>query len=157
MEIIIELGRDNKNVNPFIEPLGEARRGKWRRSNLPAANWSDTEVAALPSLPGYCVAVDLVAHKIRVYDPLRTDQRRPLIEAAMRKFFKRRLEIEPDQVTRDQPLATLHRWLRWMYRLVEGGNARVIHGDFPPETEQQVAAERSLDAKRAGLTDEVTV
>lgn len=157
MELIIELGRDNKNVNPFIEPLGEARRGKWRRSNLPAANWADAEVAALPSLPGYCVAVDTSAHKIRVFDPLEKDSRRPQIEAALRKFFKRRLEIEPEQVTRDQPLATLHRWLRWMYRLVQGGNARVVGGQFPPETEQQVAEERNADAKRAGLPDEATV
>ena len=157
MEVVIELGRDTKNVNPFIEPLGEARRGKWRRSNLPAANWADAEVAALPSLPGYRVAVDTVAHKIRIFDPLESDSNRPQIEAALRKFFKRRLEIEPEQVTRDQPLATLHRWLRWMYRLVEGGNARVIHGDFPPETEQQVAEERSRDARRAGLSEEVEV
>jgi hypothetical protein len=157
MEVVIELGRDNKNVNPFIEPLGEARRGKWRRSNLPAANWADAEVAALPSLPGYRVAVDTVAHKIRIFDPLETDSNRPQIEAALRKFFKRRLEIEPEQVTHDQPLATLDRWLRWMYRLVEGGNARVVHGDIPPEIEQQVAEERNRDARRAGLNAEVEV
>jgi hypothetical protein len=157
MEIIIELGRDNKNVNPFIEPLGEARRGKWRRSNLPVANLADAEVAGLPNLPGYCVAVDLVARKIRVFDPLEKHSSRPQVEAALRKFLKRRLEIEREQVTHDQPLATLHRWLRWMYRLVDGGSARVVHGEFPPETEEQIADERNRDARRAGVSEEVAV
>ncbi|HET6880429.1 MAG TPA: hypothetical protein VFI31_09755 [Pirellulales bacterium] len=156
MELIIELGRDNKNVNPFIEPLGEARRGKWRRSNLPLMNLADAEVAGLPNLPGYCVAVDLVARKIRVFDPLEKHSNRPQVESALRKFFKRRLEIEPEQVTRDQPLATLHRWLAWMYRLVSGGNARVVQGEFPPETEQQVADARNRDAKRAGVEEAVS-
>ena len=157
MEITIELGRDNKNVNPFIEPLGAARRGKWRRSNLPLMNLADAEVAGLPNLPGYRVAVDTVAHKIRVFDPLEHDHSRPQIESAMRKFFKRRLEIEPEQVTHDQPLATLHRWLAWMHRLVEAGNARVVRGEIPPEVVHRVAEERNQDAKRAGLSEEVVV
>jgi hypothetical protein len=157
MEVVIELGRDNKNINPFIEPLGEARRGKWRRSNLPVANLADAEVAGLPNLPGYKVAVDLVARKIRVFDPLEKESNRRDIESSLRKFFKRRLEIEPEQVTHDQPLATLQRWLVWMHRLVEGGNAKVVSGEIPDEIKHRVAEERSADAKRAGLPEEVVV
>jgi hypothetical protein len=155
MEITIELGRDDKNINPFIEPLGEARRGRWRRSNLPLANLADAEVAGLPNLPGYKVAVDLVARKIRIFDPLDKDSNRTQVESALRKFFKRRLEIEPEQVTLDQPLATLHRWLAWMHRLVQGGNAKVVGGAIPDDIVRRVAEERNADAKRAGLPEEV--
>ena len=155
MEVVIELGREDKNINPFIEPLGEARRGKWRRSNLPLSNLADAEVAGLPSLPGYKVAVDLVARKIRVFDPLEKDSNRPQVESALRKFFKRRLEIEPEIVTTDQPLATLDRWLAWMHRLVEAGNAKVVGGKIPDEIKHRVADERNADAKRAGLPEEV--
>jgi len=155
MEITIELGRDDKNINPFIEPLGEARRGRWRRSNLPLMNLADAEVAGLPNLPGYRVAVDQVARKIRVFDPLEKDSNRTPVEAALRKFFKRRLEIEPEQVTLDQPLATLQRWLCWMHRLVESGNAKVVGGTIPGDIAHRVAAERNADAKRAGLPEEI--
>ncbi|HVA46472.1 MAG TPA: hypothetical protein VNH11_08870 [Pirellulales bacterium] len=154
MEITIELGRDDKNINPFIEPLGEARRGKWRRSNLPAMNLADAELAGLPDLPGYRVAVDTVARKIRVFDPLQQEKRRATVESALRKFFKRRLEIEPEQVTHDQPLATLQRWLVWMHRLVEARNAKVVEGRIPDDVIQRVAEERNADAKRAGLPPE---
>ena len=155
MEITIELGRENKNVNPFIEPLGEARRGKWRRSNVPPMNLADAELAGLPDLPGYRVSVDTVARRIRVYDPLQEDSRRSSVESAVRKFFKRRLEIEPERVTTDHPDATLQRWLVAMHRLVEGGNARLVGGRFPDDVIYRVAAERSADAKRAGLPQEV--
>ena len=154
MEITIELGSENKNVNPFIEPLGAARRGKWRRSNLPSMNLADAEVAGLPDLPGYCVAVDLNARTVRIFDPLEHDPRRPDIEKALRKFFKRRLEIEPQQVSRDHAKPTLYRWLMWMQRLVAAGGATVVDGDIPQPTIDRIAKERHDDAARVGLRDD---
>ena len=153
MEITIELGRDDKNINPFIEPLGAARRGKWRRSNLPLMNLADAEVAGLPDLPGYRVAVDLHARTIRIFDPLEHDPRRPEVEKALRRFFKRRLEIEPEQVTEDQPKPTLYRWLMWMQRLVVARNAAVVDSEIPAETVKRVAKERDDDARRTGRRD----
>lgn len=155
MEIIIELGRDDKNINPFIEPLGEARRGKWRRANLPAPNLADAEVANLPDLPGYRVAVDENAGTIRVFDPLHNDPHRADIEKALRKFFKRRLEIEPQQLTKDHSKQTLYLWLRWIYRLVDAGNAAVIGPEIPVETINAVKRERRADVSKAGRRDEV--
>ncbi|HQU44451.1 MAG TPA: hypothetical protein PK867_16645, partial [Pirellulales bacterium] len=95
------------------------------------------------------------AGTIRVFDPLQDDPRRPDIEKAVLKLLKRRLQIEPQQLTKEQPRATLYRWLMWMHRAVVAGHATGVGVEMPKETIDRVARERNADAKRAGLPPEV--
>lgn len=152
MAIEIELGRENKNVNPFIEPLGEPRRGKWRRANLPLMNLADAEVAGLPDLPGYRITVDEDARRITVRDAALDDPRREEIRAKLARFFKRGVRFNKDLTFENQTAAKTLEWLCVMKRLVDGGNAELIDGPFPDYVEKQLEKERGGDIVGAGTT-----
>ncbi|HEX5443766.1 MAG TPA: hypothetical protein VFW87_08055 [Pirellulales bacterium] len=151
MQITIELGNETKNINPWIEPLGAARRGRWRRARLPLMNLADAEVAGLPDVPGYRIAVDIDKKEVRVFDPLAKKPRPGAIETALRRFFKRPLDLEGDQITNDQSPGTIQRWLIAMKRLVDAKLATVVDGKFPPSIEAEIRAERAEDAKAVGM------
>ena len=145
MAIEIELGRENKNVNPFIEPLGEPRRGKWRRANLPLMNLADAEVAGLPDLPGYRITVDEDARRITVRDAALDDPRREEIRAKLARFFKRGVRFNKNLTFENETEGKMLEWLCVMKRLVDGGNAALIDGPFPDYVEKQLLKERRGD------------
>ncbi|MGH7193499.1 MAG: hypothetical protein ACREJM_08200 [Candidatus Saccharimonadales bacterium] len=151
MQLIIELGSETKNINPWIEPLGAPRRGQWRRARLPLMNLADAEVAGLPDVPGYRIAVDIDNKLVRVFDPLAKKPRPGAVETALRRFFKRPLALEDAQITKDQSPGTIDRWLIAMKRLVDAKLATVIEGEFPPSVEAEINAERAHDARAVGM------
>ena len=150
MQLVIELGSETKNINPWIEPLGAPRRGRWRRARLPLMNLADAEVAGLPDVPGYRIAVDIDNKEVRVFDPLAKKPRPSGIETALRRFFKRPLDLEKEQITKDQSPGAIQRWLIAMKRLVDAKLATVVDGKFPPAVEAAIHAERADDAKAVG-------
>lgn len=151
MQLVIELGSETKNINPWIEPLGAPRRGRWRRARLPLMNLADAEVAGLPDVPGYRIAVDLGNKEVRVFDPLAEKPRPGAVETALRRFFKRPLDLEDDEVTNNQSPGTIQRWLIAMKRLVDAKLATVVEGEFPSSVEAEINAERADDAKAIGM------
>lgn len=151
MQLTIELGSETKNINPWIEPLGAPRRGRWRRARLPLMNLADAEVAGLPDLPGYRIAVDIDHKEVRVFDPLAKKPRPSAIETALRKFFKRPIDLEDEQITTHQSPGTMQRWLIAMKRLVDAKLAAVIEGQFPPTIDVAIDAERADDARAVGM------
>jgi len=152
MPIVIELGRETKNVNPFIEPLGEARRGKWRRSNLPLMNLADAEVAGLPDLPGYQISVDVNAKKVTVRDPLFSSPQKEDIRTKLIRFFKRDVKFAEDRKFPNETEAKIREWLRTMKRLVEAGNAQLVSSSdaFPTWVETELRKERGGDDASTG-------
>jgi hypothetical protein len=152
MPIVIELGRETKNVNPFIEPLGEALRGKWRKSNLPLMNLADAEVAGLPDLPGYQISVDENARKITVLDPLMDDPQRDHIRTRLARFFKHRVRFNKVRTFENETQTKMHEWLLTMKRLVEAGNARLVSSSdqFPPWVEKELLKGRGGDDASTG-------
>ncbi|HJT35240.1 MAG TPA: hypothetical protein VJ783_24660 [Pirellulales bacterium] len=154
MQLTIELGSDTKNISPWIEPLGAPRRGRWRRARLPLMNLADAEVAGLPDVPGYRIAVDLDRKEVRVFDPLAKKPRPSAVETALRRFFKRPIDLEGEQITANQSPGTIQRWLIAMKRLVDAKLATVIEGEFPSSVEAEIDAERADDAKAVGRKPE---
>ena len=152
MPIVIELGRETKNVNPFIEPLGEAFRGKWRSSSLPLMNLADAEVAGLPDLPGYQISVDVDAQKVTLRDPLLGGPYTKDIRARLARFFKHRVLFNDDVTFPNETRAKIREWLLTMMRLVEAGNAQLLGSSdqFPTWVETELRKERGGDDATAG-------
>lgn len=148
-EIKIELGREDRNINPYFEPAGLSLRGKHRRSSVTPALQAD--YAHVPDMPGYVIAVDPEKGHVRRYDPLENDRRRPSIEAALTKHYRKPVAIARP-VTDTVSKTTMRHYLLWMWRLVNAGDAELLEGKWPEWVSKAHEDERDADAKRAGLS-----
>jgi hypothetical protein len=153
--IVVELGSETENINPFLEPKEAGYRGIYRNHNASSNERMSFENMGIPPhLPGFHVEVDLKNRKVTVYDPLTRPK-----HAELRKAFEHYLSNPPRGVARRsyQPLAdevicdcesvSLFRWLRALWILIDAGHAQLREGKIPAAVIERVKKDRKQDAE----------
>lgn len=155
MEIKVEFGRADKNINPYYEPLDRLMRGKWQSANIaPGLVAAKPAAAQLPNLPGYMLAIDPDKGTLRLWDPINNSRDRSRIEAEYTRYFgsPQTRFLEEQKVT--LPKATVRKHLLWLYIMVESGDAELKEGKWPDWVGKERDERRERDAERVGMTPE---
>lgn len=154
--IVIELGNNERNTNPYIECGGGTYRGIYRRANRSVAERWAAENEGVVDLPGFYVEVDVRNATISLYDPLTRPQyqaTREQIEHHLanppqsdQPISKQKYTPLPDQVTKNCSNELIVGCLMEMYRLVDARAAQLRQGEIPKSVVERVKEDRANDA-----------
>lgn len=153
--IVVELGSERQNINPFLEPKEAAYRGIYRSHNASSNERMSFENMSIPpQLPGFHVEIDVKGRKITVYDPLtrpkHAETRRALehyLSSPPKGVPKRSYQPLADETIVDCESVSLFRWLRALWVLIEAGHAQLREGKIPIAVIDRIKKDRTHDAE----------
>ncbi len=139
--IVVELGSETENINPFLEPKEAGYRGIYRNHNASSNERMSFENMGIPPhLPGFHIEVDLKNRKVTVYDPLTRPK-----HAELRKAFEHYLSNPPRGIARRSVSAAGRRGdLRLRKRLV----VPLVAGAVDPDRRRPRPTPRRQDSRR---------
>jgi hypothetical protein len=132
-EVIVEIG-DEMNRQVMFNPMQERLRGRWDPHHLQLGDTSSAGLMQMPPIPGMYVCLSLTERKGVLLDPLSLAANATLLSRVSHThhgLFKAHctaVETKVKAELTDDDLAT---WLYWMYRIVSGGQGRLISGSLP--------------------------
>lgn len=148
--ILVELGNDEQNLNPYLRSLSDAFRGITRETSLDVTVTDSPENRRFPKhLPGFRIEVDIRNRRVTVYDPLTRpegEKARESLLAYLEKPFqgvpKRRYTPFKDIVIENCMNNQLVEWLDELRTLVNANHAQLRKGEFPASVGEYREAER---------------
>lgn len=144
--IVVELGSEERNTNPFLRVAGEAFRGITRLSNASINERTTPENNGVPDMPGFYVEIDVRKRRVSLYDPLtkpRFARTRERLEKHLQSPPKQgtpRRTFQPvkERVTENCSNEVIVAWLKELYVMCQEGAAQLRDGEFPKEIPEAV-------------------
>lgn len=133
MRFEIELGSEQDNRPVLVKPLGEYRRGTWRKGNAPNVP-AESELPAV--IPGSRVILDEGQRTVTVFDALADVPERDAIIDAWFKAFNGHLAPQREVFRENLTDGDVKVWHDWIDIAVLHGVARVY--DVSPRPAQPV-------------------
>lgn len=131
-EVVIEIGGDR--CRQVLWPLSkEPLRGAWRRGNLVGTTMHQI-MQAMPDLPGQHVSLDAARKVGRIFDPLNDPRMAEVLrkaQAVHKEAFRTEAGAAEDKRFEHLTDDEVKTWLYYMRRIVDCGEARVVHGELP--------------------------
>lgn len=148
--IVVELGSDKQNVNPYLTSMKKSYRGIYRKSNdSPGIRQSFRNARAPDRIPGFHVTVDVDAKTVKISEPL-NDERNSSIKEQLVDFLekpeervrKRSYEPVKNEVISGLAPESLFDWITALWVLCEDDKAQLRKGVWPKAVVERINEDR---------------
>lgn len=164
--VTIELGREDKNMDVYVDPLKMTIGGRFSKGNISVGTVSHEDASSVcPDIPGWRIRIDYKNRGVKLYHPWHNSQAGERAEKQFRKAYGKGFDVlvpasVPDNGDmRDLDDSVIEEWIKWAYRVTNDKPndclASIVDGEFPKGTKESLERDRQRELKLRTIREDM--